>query len=197
MKERIEAQICDRLCGLKNYIDKRIGKGAIAEDLYGDSVLKILQKVKSERFINDSSLNVFMIMCAKTVISDYYKKEKIHKRLLENEYVYRTRVIEESPEKEYEIKIENKKFIEKINRELDSVCRRIVFLLLFQNMKHHEIADVLGIPRTTVSVCLMRIRQKLGVDLGKCRNRLNSSDCGKMKSRFQYLPAKGATIGAN
>lgn len=169
-RQKIEAQICDRLYKLKKYIDSKVGKGALAEDLYGDAVLKVLKKVKIEKIKNDYSLDVFMILCAKTVISDYYKKERMHKQLLENEYVCHISTIEESVEKEYEIKRENKKFMERIREELDDMCRRILVLLLFQNMRHCEIADVLGISREMVSSRIMRMRNKLGdVDLRKFR----------------------------
>ena len=167
---RIETQICDRLHRLKNYINSRVGKGALAEDLYGDAVLKILRKVRSEKSKGGSSLNTFMWRCAQTVISDYYKKENIHKRLLDAEYVYRINTIGKSPEKEYEIKEENKKFMERARRELNDIRRRILILLLFQNMRHYEIADTLGIAKSTVSNYLMRMRSELGdVDLSKFR----------------------------
>ena len=167
----IETQICDHLHKLRNYIKGRVGIGELAEDLYGKTVLKILRKVRSERLRNDSfSLDAFMWACARTVISDHFKTEGVRKRLLEDDYVYCINTHERSPEREYEAKEENKKFMEKARVELNSVYRRTLILLLFQNMNHDEIADTLAIPRATISTYLLRMRKRLGgVHLNKVR----------------------------
>jgi len=49
----IEQQICDRLYKLKNYINSKVNKGALAEDLYGDAMLKILKKVKINQVVKN------------------------------------------------------------------------------------------------------------------------------------------------
>ena len=167
----IETQICNRLYKLKNYIKSRIGTSELADDLYGEAVLKILEKVKGERLGNDSSLDSFMWMCARSVISDHFKTEAVRKRLLEDDYAYCVNIYEKSPEKIHEVKEEIKIFMEEAREKLSYIYRKTLILLLFQNMKHHEIADTLGIPRTTVSCYLMRMRKGLGnVHLSKTRH---------------------------
>ena len=168
----IETQICERLPKLRNYIKSRVGTPELAEDLYGEAVLKILEKVKGERLGNDSSLDSFMWMCARSVISDHFKTEGIRKHLLEDDYVYCVNMYEKSPERKYEIKEEIKEFIKRVERELNSIYKKTLFLLLFQSMNHIEIAYTLGISRETVSSHLLRIRDRFGdVHLNKVRVR--------------------------
>ena len=169
----IETQVCNRLYKLRNYIKSRIGIPELAEDLYGEAVLIILRKVRSEKLGKDfSSLDAFMWICAKTVIHDHFKTEGVRKRLLEDDYVYCVNMCERSPEKAYEIKEEIKIFMEEVRDKLSSVYRKTLILSLFQNMDHNEIADTLAIPRVTISTYFLRMRSRLGgVHLNQVRKR--------------------------
>ena len=159
----IETQICDHSFRLKRYIESKCrGQKELAEDLYGDAMLKILMKVRVEKFKNDSSLDGFMLKCAKTTISNYFKIEATHKRLFNDDYVYCVNTSERGPERKYETKEEIKKFMKRVERELNSIYKKTLFLLLFQSMNHIEIAYTLGICRETVSSHLLRIRNRFG-----------------------------------
>lgn len=137
----IEKQICERLHKLRNYIKSRIETPELADDLYGEAVLKILRKVRSEKVGKDfSSLDAFMWICAKTVIHDHFKTEAVRKRLLEDDYVYCINTSERGPERKYEMKEEIKEFMKRVERELNSIYKKTLFLLLFQSMNHIEIA---------------------------------------------------------
>ncbi|GAG45559.1 unnamed protein product, partial [marine sediment metagenome] len=154
----IETQICNRLHKLRNYIKGRVGTGEVAEDLYGEALLKILKKAKSEKIKKDfPSLDTFMWLCARTVISDHFKTEAVRKRLLEDDYVYCVNMYEKSPEKIHEVKEEIKTFMEEVRQKLNNVYRKTLILLLFQNMNHDEIANTLAIPRATISTYLLRM----------------------------------------
>lgn len=169
MITEIERQICGRLYKLKNYINFRIVNKTVADDIYSLVVLKLWRIIRSGKFKVGFSIDAFMWLCAKTAINGHFKKEKNEQNRYD-EYAYYCNAIIKSPEKEYEAKEENKLFMEKARKELNDICRRVLILLLFQNMKHHEIADTLGISRNTVSSYLMRMRSKLGeVHLSKVR----------------------------
>jgi len=167
----LEKQICDRSAKLKKYIEfKCQGNKELAEDLFQDTMLKILAEVKVEKLKNNSSLDSFMSKCAKTVISCYFKTEAIHKRLLSDDYVYCISANEKSYERNYEIKEEIKDFMRKAETQLGNTCRKIIMLLLFQNMNHFEIASTINKDRRTVSTHLLRMRKRLGnVHLNKSR----------------------------
>jgi len=169
----IEKQICDRSFRLRRYVESKCrGNKELAEDLYGDAILKILTKVRIEKFKNDSSLDGFMLKCAKTVISNYFKTESVQNRLFNDDYVYCVNMNEKSPERKYEMKEEIKEFMKRVERELNSIYKKTLFLLLFQSMNHIEIAYTLGICRETVSSHLLRIRDKFGdVHLNQVRMR--------------------------
>ena len=168
----IETQICDRLYKLKNYINSRVSSRVEAEDLYSDTVLKILRIVRRGEFREGNSVDAFMWLCAKSVISTYFKTKNLRNQLLKDNYVYCIRTSERSFGKAYEASEECKAFIEKARKKLSDVYKRVLMLLLFQNMRHDEIADTLGMPRATVSKYIMKMRERLGdVYLNKARTR--------------------------
>jgi len=165
----IETQVCDRLYKLRNYINSRVVNKTVVNDIYSIAVLRLWKIIQNGGFKTGYSIDSYMWLCAKSTISDYFRKEK-REQNRDNEYIYYCDVTTKSPEKEYEAKEGNKLFMEKAERELDESCRKILILLLFQNMKHYEIADTLDMNRNTVSICLMRIRKRLGdVHLNKVR----------------------------
>lgn len=169
----IETQICDRLYKLKNYISSRVSSRVVADDIYGDTMLRIWRIVRNRKFKEGLSVDAFMWLCAKSVISDYFKKESSKKRNCVDEYGHYCDTATESLERVYEASVENEIFMEKARKELNNICRRVLMLLLFQNMKHWEIADTLGIPRVTVSSYLMRMRKQFGdIHLNKVRTRM-------------------------
>ena len=165
----IEKQICNRLYKLRNYINFRVVNKTVVDDIYSIAILKLWRIIKNGGFKKGHSIDSYMWLCAKSTISDYFKKEK-NEQNRDDEYTYSCNAITKSPEKEYEAKEENKLFMEKARRELSDDYRKVLILLLFQNMNHYEIADTLGISRNTVSCHLMRMRKKLGnVYLNKYR----------------------------
>ena len=169
----IETQVCDRLHKLKNYVNAKVSSKVEAEDLYSATVLKILRIVRSGEFREGNSVDAFMWICAKGTISTYFKTKNLRYRLLKDNYVYCINTIEKSPERKFEIKEESKMFLEKADKQLSDIYKRVLMLFLFQNMKHDEIADTLGMPRATVSKYIMKMRERLGdVYLNKARTRI-------------------------
>lgn len=165
----IEAQVCNRLYKLRNYINFRVTNKTLADDIYSIAILKLWKIIKNGGFKKGHSIDSYMWLCAKSTVSDYFKKEKSEQKR-DDKYIYYCDAFAKSPEKEYEAREENELFMEKARKELDENHKRILILLLFQNMKHYEIADTLGMNRNTVSTHLMRMRKRLGnIHLNKVR----------------------------
>lgn len=169
--KKIEKQICDRSANLKKYIEYKChGNKQLAEDLYSETMLKILTGVKIEKLKNNYSLDGYMGFCAKTVISCYFQTEATRKRLRNTNYVYCIATEEKSPEKNYETEAEIKGFMKKVDKKLGVTCKKIIMLLLYQNMNHEEIASTLDKDRGTISSHMLRMRRILGnIHLNKYR----------------------------
>ena len=168
----IETQICDRLPKLKAYIISRGSQGAQAEDIYCNVIVKIWNIIRNGKFKEGHSIDSFMWRCAKSVICDYYNKENREKRIYDEEHQHYFSILTKSYEREYEALMENNTFMKK-TLGLRAIYRKIIILSLFQNMKHCEIANTLGIPRGTVSNYMLRMRKKLGdIHLNKTRIRM-------------------------
>ena len=136
----IEVQICARLRTLKNFIISKTDSVPVAEDIYGDTVLKIWRIIRSGKFKKGHSIDSFMWHCALNSITDYYRKEKRYNFFARNEYAHYHNNLARSPERNYEMAMENRLFIEKVMSVLSAVYRKILILLLFQNMivPHHS-----------------------------------------------------------
>ena len=168
---KFEAQICDRLYKLRRYVNFRITPKEVAEDVYGDVIVKMWKAIRDEKFKATICVDAFMWRCAWCVLCDYYRREGREKRTDNGEYGYYLSTLTRDPEKEYEARTINNAFIESV-AQLKAICRKVLILSLYQNMKHWEIANTLGISRSAVSTHLFRIRKELGgLHLNKVRTR--------------------------
>ncbi len=179
----IEEQICARLRIMKNFIVSRTDSVPVAEDIYGHAVLKIWEKIRNGKFRDDGgSIDSFMMWCAIGSIGDYYRKEKRLNHFALNEYAHYHGIFARNSEREYEIAMENRLFIEKVISILSAVCRKILILFLFQNMKPYEIGETLDMPPGTVSGYLRGMRIKFGNHF--CRTRVRKK--GKLSKKSDY-----------
>lgn len=165
----VEKQICARLRTMKNFIISKTDSIPVAEDIYGEAVLKIWQIIRSGKFKEGHSIDSFMCWCSRSAISNYFRKEKNYSSFVQNKYPSYCNTSTKSPEREYEIAMENRLFIEKMIQALGVLYRKVIILLLFQNMKLYEIAETLEMPWSTVGNCLHRMRKQFGVYLGRAR----------------------------
>jgi len=164
----IEKEICVRLRTMKNFISSRTNSVQVAEDIYATACVTIWRKIRNGEFRDDGgSIDSFMWWCARNAINDYYRKEKKFISFTRDEYIHYSVMFARNSEREYELTIENRLFIKKAMKKVSVVCRKILLLLLFQNMKVHEIGEILNMPSSTVSQYLRGMRSKFGVHL--CR----------------------------
>ena len=165
----VEKRICARLRTMKNFIISRTNSVPVAEDIYAAACVTIWKKIRSGELRKEGSIDSFMWWCAKGAIRDYYRREKRYIQFTLDEYIHSPVIFARDSEREYELAIENRRFIKKMMKKVSVVCKKILILLLFQNMKLYEIAETLEIPMTTVSAYLRGMRNKFGVDLCRVR----------------------------
>jgi len=189
----IEKQVCARLRTMKNFIVSRTDSVPVAQDIYGDAVLRIWRKIRNGKFRDDGgSLDSFMWWQARNAIKDYYRKEKRFNSFALDEYVHHHGFFARNSERDYEIAMENRLFIEKVMSVLSAICRKILILLLFQNMKLYEIAETLEISLITASNYLCGMRIKFGVHLCRTRVQKRCVKNGSKKAgyRMDYILRK-------
>jgi len=159
----VEMQICDRLYTLKRYVESKCGgRGVLAEDIYGDALVKIWEFIRSGKFKEGFSIDAFMKRCAWSVLCDYYRGKNRTKRIYNDEYEAYVSSMTRDFEREYEALLESKLLMKKIEK-LKPLYRRILALALFQNMTHYEIAETLGMREATVGCYLSRLRSRLRI----------------------------------
>lgn len=151
----IEAQICDRLPKMKAYIMSKCNLREEAEDIYGDMIVRIWKIIRNGGPRGGYSNDGYIWNSAKFAIGDYYRKERKMKRN-HDEYGYHLPASMRSFEGEYEASIVFMREIEK----LSPVYRKVLILLLFQNMGPNEIADTLRISSNAVSLIPINRRNK-------------------------------------
>lgn len=186
----IEKQICVRLRTMKNFISSRTGSAPVAEDIYATACVTIWTKIRDGKFRDDGgSVDSFMWWCARNAINDYYRKERRFNHFTRNEYAHSYSHFARNSEREYELAIENGLFIKKAMKKVSIVCRKILILLLFQNMKLHEIAETLEMPKSIISQYLRGMRSKFGVHLCRAKAQKGALDV-TTGSRGRWLMKK-------
>lgn len=173
----IEKQICVRLRTMKNFISSRAGSAQAAEDIYATACVTIWRKIRDGKFRDDGgSVDSFMWWCARNAINDYYRGERRFNNFARNEYAHYHGIFARNAEREHELAVENRLFIKKMMKQVSVVCRKILALLLFQNMKLHEIAETLEMPKSTISQYLRGMRSKFGVHLCRAKAQKGALD---------------------
>jgi len=174
---QIESQICVRLHTMKNFIVSKTYSAPVAQDIYAEACVMIWTKIRNGKFRDDGgSLDSFMWWCARNAINDYHRKEKRFNNFARNEYAHYHGIFAKNSEREYELAMENRLFIRKGMKKVSVVCRKILLLLLFQNMKLSEIGEILNMPSSTVSQYLRGMRSKFGVHLCRAKAQKGALD---------------------
>ena len=172
MTMNIETQICNQLYKLKSYVEYIAGgKGVETEDIYIDTILRLLEANRNGKIKKEFFNKAFMYRCAIFTRNDYHRKKNAEIRTHNDEYDYHFKAIVKSSEKQYEDIVKIDTFMEKLE-SLEDMRKKILILLLLQGMNHNEIAEILDISREAVSINIYRARKQFGdIDLNKTRIR--------------------------
>ncbi len=139
------------------------------EDIRQDVLTAIWQNRKLEDLKNIDSLSYWLAMISGNEATEYMRKKQ-RREPFKTISIFDNRngkeLIESfvSPDPEAGSEISKHELIEKLSGSLDSLPRReklIMELYLFHGKKYHDIADILSLPKGTVSCCINRSKKIL------------------------------------
>ena len=113
---------------IATYIKQNLGNNEDAEDVFQETIVILLQKVRQSDFILTSSLKTYLYAVAKNLWLKRLRDNKI--RIVDNElslttYKTETEIFEIEPEKSREEKVEN--WLLKITRNCQDILKALFF----------------------------------------------------------------------
>lgn len=132
----------------------------IAQDLYQETVIKIIDVLQSGRYKDEGKFYPWAQKIARNLAIDYFRKSKrkVEVRADDNwahyEYLYRT---DETPDNQL-VRKENHKMVRKLINQLPQKQREVLLLRHYNSMSFKEIADTTDV---SINTALGRMRYAL------------------------------------
>lgn len=145
---------------LFTYIFYLVNNQELAEDLYQETLIKVMLKIKADKYIDSGKFVNWLLRIAHNVVIDYFRqKHNYEYSSLTDEQVYI--FAEEKSDKNIEdkiIEIQTVKQLKRIVQFLPETQKEVVILRFYQNLSFKEIAEITGV---SINTSLGRMRYAL------------------------------------
>jgi RNA polymerase sigma-70 factor (ECF subfamily) len=143
------------------YISLYIRDQALAEDIFQDTFLKVIQSVKSGRYYDNGKFISWVMRIAHNLIIDHFRRVKqmntVSNDNYESDIFNSTRFAENNVEDDM-IKRQVQKDIRKMITQLPDDQREVVILRHYAGLSFKEIAEITGV---SINTALGRMRYAL------------------------------------
>ena len=143
-------------CALYGFIFHMIGNREESEDIVQNLFLRMLNYRHS--FAGTGSFKTWMYHLARNLLNDYFKKNS------KKPYMYPVDSFEEKNTAEHFGDIEKKQELQTLQMAMENLSnenRELLMLCRYEELKYHEIADLLGITEGAVKVRVHRALSQL------------------------------------
>ena len=144
-----------------SYINLYIRDQALAEDIFQDTFLKVIQSVKTGKYYEDGKFLSWVMRIAHNLIIDNYRRIRqlnvVSNDSCESDLFNSSKLSDASIEDEY-VKNQIKKDIRSMIGSLPEEQREVVILRHYSDMSFKEIADITGV---SINTALGRMRYAL------------------------------------
>lgn len=145
---------------LFTYILHLVNNQELAEDLYQETLIKVLTKIKANKYVDSGKFGNWLLRISHNVVIDYFRKKNNYENSsLTDEQIY------SSVKCKYDQNIEDKiielqtvKQLNKIVHFLPNPQKEVVILRFYQNLSFKEIAEKTGV---SINTSLGRMRYAL------------------------------------
>lgn len=144
-----------------SYINLYIREKAVAEDIFQDTFLKVLQSLKSDRYKDDGKFLSWVMRIAHNLIIDFFRKEKQLNQISNDDYdvdILNSKSIVENCAEDVMIKRQIHKDIRSVVDQLPPDQKEVVILRHFAELSFKEIAETTGV---SINTALGRMRYAL------------------------------------
>lgn len=136
------------------YVRYRVGKRQDAEDLVGETFLRVVAELGKFRWRAEGSFAAWIFRIAHNLVSNFYRQQRIGKNVTWEE-------MDEIPDntlllEELAVQQEQSAYILKLVGTLSARRQEVITLKFFGGLQNREIAQVLGLDERTVASHLCR-----------------------------------------
>lgn len=143
------------------YISLYIRDQALAEDIFQDTFVKVIQSVKRGRYQDNGKFISWVMRIAHNLIIDHFRRVKQMNTISNNEYesdLFNSRKLSDSTIEDNLIKRQIQKDVRKMISYLPDDQREVVILRHYAGLSFKEIADITNV---SINTALGRMRYAL------------------------------------
>ncbi|NLN30505.1 MAG: sigma-70 family RNA polymerase sigma factor [Bacteroidales bacterium] len=143
------------------YISLYIRDQALAEDIFQDTFVKVIQSVKRGRYQDNGKFVSWVMRIAHNLIIDHFRRVKQMNTISNNEYesdLFNSRKLSDSTIEDNLIKRQIQKDVRKMISYLPDDQREVVILRHYAGLSFKEIADITNV---SINTALGRMRYAL------------------------------------
>jgi RNA polymerase sigma factor (sigma-70 family) len=143
------------------YISLYIRDQALAEDIFQDTFLKVIQSVKTGKYADNGKFISWVMRIAHNLIIDHFRRIKQLNTISNDDYdsdIFNSRKLTEDNVEDTMIKRQIQKDIRKMITQLPDDQREVVILRHYADLSFKEIADITGV---SINTALGRMRYAL------------------------------------
>lgn len=145
---------------LFTYIVCLVNNQELAEDLYQETLIKVITKIKADKYVDSGKFGNWLLRISHNVVIDYFRQKNNYEcSPLTDEliYSYAKERSDDSIEDKI-IEIQTVKQIKQIVHYLPETQKEVVILRFYQNLSFKEIAEKTGV---SINTSLGRMRYAL------------------------------------
>ena len=143
------------------YISLYIHDKALAEDLFQDTFLKVIQSVKAGKYYDNGKFISWVMRIAHNLIIDHFRRVKQMNTISNDDYesdLFNSKKLAEDNIEDNIVKNQIHKDIRMLISKLPDDQREVVILRHYSDMSFKEIADITGV---SINTALGRMRYAL------------------------------------
>jgi len=143
------------------YISLYIRDQALAEDLYQDTFMKVIQSVKAGKYYDNGKFISWVMRIAHNLIIDHFRRVKQMNTISNDDYdsdLFNSRKLAEANVEDIMIKRQIQKDVRRMISQLPEDQREVVILRHYAGLSFKEIADITNV---SINTALGRMRYAL------------------------------------
>ncbi len=143
------------------YIGMYIHDQALAEDIFQDTFLKVIQSVKAGKYSDDGRFLPWVIRIAHNLIIDHFRRLKQLNVVLNDDYesdLFNLKSLADENVEDSMIRVQIRKDVRNLIGQLPEDQREVVILRHYTGLSFKEIADITGV---SINTALGRMRYAL------------------------------------
>ncbi|HPC99250.1 MAG TPA: sigma-70 family RNA polymerase sigma factor [Bacteroidales bacterium] len=143
------------------YIAMYIRDQALAEDIFQDTFLKVIQSVKTGKYSDNGKFLSWVMRIAHNLIIDHFRKQKQLNVLLNDDYesdLFNTKSLADRNVEDNMVRVQIRRDVRKLINSLPEDQKEVVILRHYTGLSFKEIADITGV---SINTALGRMRYAL------------------------------------